>query len=258
MVQPLSNVCSDAQVEISADCIGGAPDFAEKVMRVIALWSHNDGNLAAILAVMLKTDIQTGVAMYHALTSAEARKAALFAAADIAMLEWEAILLRAVIRACRASRNQRNDFAHGIWGVSPDVPDAIMLLDAEVVMEHNVSVRQPVMVDGQRVIRPKGIDNKRVWVYRQKDFDAAHDDAQTAYQRLLNYYTLARFRDDRARIELLSDPQVAQAAHKLSRESSPATQAQLRPPTDGEEPPEGYVNHPAADLFRNSRRPVED
>lgn len=239
----------NASIAVGPDYISEAPDFAKATAGVIAFWAHNDGNLAAILSFMLKTDIRTAVAMYQAITSAEGKRAALLAAADNAREEWEAILLRAVLKANSGSRNQRNEFAHGIWGHSTDIPDAILLMDTRVVMDKNVSHRQAEEDgNGQRIIAPKGFDASKIMVYRQKDFDQALADAEASYIRLVYYYYLAGFRDERARKGLLNDPLVSQAAQKLCLDKTPEVQALLRPLAEGELPPPGYTRNPVVPL----------
>ena len=239
----------NANIAVGPAHISEAPDFAKATAGVIAFWAHNDGNLAAILSFMLKTDIRTAVAMYQAITSAEGKRAALLAAADNAREEWEAVLLRAVLKANSGSRNQRNEFAHGIWGHSSDIPDAILLMDARVVMDKNVSHRQAEEgPNGQRVIAPKGFDASKIMVYRQRDFDQALADAEASYIRLVHYYFLAGFRDERARKGLLKDPLVLQAAQKLSHEKTPEVQALLRVPVEGDVPPPGYMRNPLVSL----------
>ena len=239
----------NASIAVGPAYIKEAPDFAKAAAGVIAFWAHNDGNLAAILSFMLKTDIRTAVAMYQAIISADGKRAALLAAADNAREEWEATLLRAVLKANGPSRNQRNEFAHGIWGYSAEIPDAILLMDARVVMDKNVSHRQAEeMENGQRIISPKGFDASKIMVYRKVDFDKALIDAEASHLRLVNYYFLAGYRDERARKALLNDPLVQLAARKLCLEKSPEVQAQLRPVVDGEEPPKGYTRHPLVNL----------
>lgn len=249
MPQPLSKVTPKATVFVGAEYLRKHQKFSNAVASVTAFWAHSDGNLAAILSFMMKTDIRTGVAMYQALMSAEAKLAALYAAADIALEQWEAILLRAVIQANKASRNQRNDFAHGIWGGAAELPDALLWMDPRVVMDKNVSHRQAEMTaDGRRVIRPKGLDHSQIMVWRENDFKTAVKSAEDAYGRLVNFYYLVGYKDDRARKALLNDDQVQRVAAKLSRESRPEVQSLLRPPEAGEPAPKGYRIHPAVDL----------
>lgn len=216
-------------------------------MRVIACWAHIEGDLGSLLARMLKADIATGVAMYQALTSSDAKRAALAAAAAQALPEWQQLLLLAVQKATKASRDQRNDFAHAAWGNAKEVPDAVLLLPTKIVVERNVSMRQRHVVDGTNVIRPIGLDHSQVMVYKERDFQDASDRALKAQAQHGLLYMVIGETIEQARRQLLHEPEVQQALQPLIRESSPAIQEILRPPADGEPPPAG--------LYHNSDNP---
>ena len=176
MPQPLSRVHPSPNVEVYPSAIANSR-FASSAMRVIACWSHIEGDLGSLLARMLKSDIATGVAMYQALTSSDAKRAALAAAAAQALPEWQQILLQAVQKATRSSRDQRNDFAHGAWGIAAEIPDSVLLMPSKIVVERNVSMRQSHNVDGASVIIPTGLDHSQVMVYKERDFDEASNRA---------------------------------------------------------------------------------
>lgn len=233
MPQPLSRVCKTDTLVIDPGAINRRPDFAFPILRVIAFWAHIDGNLANILARMLKTDIRAGTAMYEALNGGEAKRAALFAAADHALPQWANLLLRAVVTASKASRNQRNDFAHHVWATCDELPDAIMLLSPSVVTRWATSRRQPYEMDGRSVIKPESLDHSRIMVYRQADFDSAvKASADADLNHIFLYDVISSLPDlgyGAGRRLLLSQPQIQQAVAKMTTESGLPVPPELLP-----------------------------
>ena len=208
-------------------------------MRVIACWAHIEGDLGSLLARMLKADIATGVAMYQALVGGDARRSALAAAAAQALPEWQQILLQAVQKVTKASRDQRNEFAHGAWGLSKELPDAVLLMPTKIVVNRNVSMRQKHVENGATVLKPAQLDHSQVMVYRQKDFEEASTRALHAELLHALLYMVIGETVEQARRQLLHAHGVQQALQPLIRKSSPLTREILRPPADGERPPKG-------------------
>lgn len=221
----------DPNIAIDALYVLSYPDFAGQIMRVIAHWAHIDGTLATILSRMLKADIEVGAAMYTALSSAEARRSALLAAAKIALSEIQFLALRAVLKCTAHSRARRNEFAHHVWGVCEHTPDALLLLHPNVVLDVNVSHRQRAveLPEGRGVIAPRDIDYSKVFVFRGADFQKAVEDASESEELFKGLYRLIALESEEALNWLLHAPRFRQALQPMILESSPATQQKLRP-----------------------------
>jgi len=243
MPQPLSRVKPEADISIGPQSLHVFPQFLPRIMGVIAQWAHTDGDFANVFAMTLKTDIEVGVGVYQAFNGLEARRMALFAAAKKALPEWQQIALDAVWRATKASRDQRDRFAHHVWGYSVDLPNALLLRNPNVVIDRNISYRTGVEIkDGRHLISPKDFDREKVFVYREKDFERAFMDALEA-NRLVTYLywlvsNLPMLRDSKP---LLNEPLFQRAVEPLIREKSPAVQAQLRPIGDAPRGPKWKV-----------------
>ena len=229
MPQPLSKVVLNPNIAIDALYVYNYPDFCGQIMRVIAHWAHIDGNLATILTRMLKADIEVGAAMYTALSSAEARKSALLAAAKIALSEIQFLMLRAVLKTTAHSRSRRNEFAHHVWGVCEQIPDSLLLLHPNIVLAMNVSYRQRVqeLPEGRGVIAPKNIDFSKIFVFTATDFQKSVEDASLSEELFKGLYRVIYLESEEALNWLLNAPQVRQALQPMILESSPATQQRL-------------------------------
>lgn len=229
MPQPLSRVRANTRIAADALYVLNYPEFATKVLRVIAHWSHIDGNLATILSRMLDADIAAGAAMYTALISGEAKRSALLAAARHKLSEHDFLLLQACFKATKASRDERNNFAHHIWGVSEDVEDALLLMPHTVILDVNISYRQRTEKtdNGGWVISPADFDASKIMVYREIDFQKAVESASEADEIFKLFYGHISRRNGQALKMLSSSLPIRRAIQPMIRESSPEAQALL-------------------------------
>lgn len=193
------------------------------VMQVIGEWAHIDGNLALILSNLLKTDFAVASAMYQALTGGEAKKMALAAAAKEALPNEDYLLLQAVLKVIKPSRDQRNEFAHYGWAWSDDVPDSFLLINPSVVVHQEVKWRDYVekhkvptkIVDGTvGYVLPlppaDAPDPRQIYVYDEATLKEAKESAQMAqlYVTQLWHVTRSSPYSAHTRQSLLALPQV--------------------------------------------------
>lgn len=223
MPQPLSKVCSEGDIWFSARALRQS-SFASDVAYTIATWAHIDGNIATIVSKMMKSDVATGAAMYASLVGGAAKDAALLACAKSSLENWHFLLLQAVLVATKASKDERNKFAHQIWGICPVLDDAMLLTPFTTLLASNVLRRQKFEVrsDGSGVIRPTEIDRSKVAVYRKADFANAVDEADKAdHLFILFYATLDALSSEAAQQQLIehSDIQKALSGKRLKAAS---------------------------------------
>jgi hypothetical protein len=100
-------------------------------MESIACWAHVDVGLGGLLANLLKLDAGIGIAMFFGLSGGETRRSALEAAARKALNSDDFALFARVSRAINSARDRRNNFAHGLWGVSDELPDALLWINPD-------------------------------------------------------------------------------------------------------------------------------
>jgi hypothetical protein len=240
--QPLSRVKRNASTLFDPEALLKGPELAKYPMTVIARWGSIDRFLAELLVVMLRsTDLAVGMAMFQALTSGEARRAALLAAGAEALNPGsdDHCLFQAVLNVIAPSRNRRNDFAHHLWGISSDLPNALLLVDPKIwvkqstlaeVYERALSDPNPRWFFNALTQMPptRFIDHKNVQVFRERDFleDVKAAQEADAYVLLLNFaLDRQRFGDakaDQVRSTLLSAPRVRQEFQRLTTESARA------------------------------------
>jgi hypothetical protein len=202
MPQPLSRVRSKSPslTVFGPQALSAAPNLVALPMQVIAIWAAIESMQAQMLARMLKAEVRTGIAMFQALASAEARKAALNAAAQVSLSAEDARLLQAVSKVTKASRDRRNEYAHHIWGVLGQPVEALLLVDPKDYLRDRVqSIEyQRAMTDWSEKVRAASgrqeewppqpteapatqLDKSRVMVFRLPDLTKDVKDALRAH-----------------------------------------------------------------------------
>jgi hypothetical protein len=170
--QPVRSVRRNATVLISHEALLRHPKLATSMAYAIAVWSRIDAELGTILAYMLKGDTQAAVAMYAALTSSQAKMDALEAAARVSLVGDDRRLFAAVLILVKRAGAKRNRVAHWLWGECPQIPNALILIDPDAVLDFHTDVKefmQALSEDKLGVPRPK-VDIARAFVYRSADF----------------------------------------------------------------------------------------
>lgn len=190
--QPLSKVKPHANITIGPEALSRHPKLAAIVMRVIAEWAHIYGNFSVMLSSCLRSDISLGTAMFQALTGGEAKMAVLRAVLTRKLSSKDYKLFESVLRATNESKNRRNDFAHNIWAYSHDVPNALLLISPNVILNYSATFRQEI-VDTKRPIEikdgvvrhvltvPKAeLDYRKIQVFREADLKRDQEAAERA------------------------------------------------------------------------------
>ena len=225
MPQPLSRVHPNPTVILGHDALEKYPEFSKAITKVIHIWTECDLILSHMVSRFLKADFEIVSAMFQALTGGEARRDAFLAAAKEALHPTDFALVRAVLRAARPSRDQRNEFVHHAWGRSPDVPDALLLADPralnKIMLLLNKMVREFKMPPGSP---SDHFDHTRIAVYREIDFIRAAQEAVDAQKWLIELYVVIGFQvpwRGAMQKQLLSQPPIQQWYQKFLNEGSP-------------------------------------
>lgn len=226
--QPLSKVRASGPVRFGTGVLSEQTDLAQKILKVINIGSLIELDWAIILSELLRSDPAVGVAMYQAISSAEARRAALLAAAKSRLTDQGDFgLFQAVVSTARHAARLRNSFAHHIWGDSDDIPDALLLAPPEEFVRLSVDAgARPRLHPGfRRSLDTKHIDRSNVYVYRRADLDEALEVAGGAITRVRALDVWLQSIDTpapnlRVRAQLSQSPPVEQALQRLSRRSA--------------------------------------
>lgn len=124
--KPLWNSYPKAKATFGVGYIEDRPAAAAIVGRIITAWADIEIQCSRLLAELMGTNIPAAAAVFGSLRSSRAQHDALSAAAE-AVLDKEDFVLFAAHMSRRASlEKERNDLAHGCYGVSVAIPDHIV------------------------------------------------------------------------------------------------------------------------------------
>lgn len=239
MPQPLSRVRADATIFVGIDDNTETLPLWRLIMFTVNSWSHIDALMAEMLGKFLKADHQTVFAMYSALSSGEAKRAAFLGAAKSAAPD-DFNLIEAAVGAMRASRHRRNAYAHHLWGYSPELPDALLLFDPDVLPAQSAALWQsaaegkltpkatPVVnSEGKRVVMVEfpqmpSHDRSKIFVYKKADLEEGALFAEQCVGVInLLKKALGPYPDEQARSQLLSEPLIQRALERRSNGNAP-------------------------------------
>ncbi len=221
MPQPLSSFAPNSGITLAAGNTPHSPEMATSVLAVVNLWAQIDSAYSVLLANIARADPVTITAAQQAVLSTKIREAALLAAASSALPKDEFCLIKAVIKSCRASKDERNYFVHYLWGEITGHRDCVLLIDQKIAAHHFASVMQSVQSPGLSAI-PE-IDKSKIMVWNLNDFRTAEERARVCHDRtvqlsfVINQHPAA----DHRRQSLLEDPQIARLHNLCLCENSP-------------------------------------
>lgn len=240
--QLLSRVKPNALAVYGAGCLAKRPELSSYVGEVIEIWSYCDATYTSMLTNFLQADFRVAHAMLHALKSADAKRQVIQAAADETLNDDDLIIFNAVKACTTASRNKRNEFAHCLWGISDDLPDAILLADPKHLTTFMVNLAAHsagLEKDEQQKTQQMMTDERsKIYVYRENDLIREVNEAQWARAQINLLSIFLSWTEDegraQARAELLREPRVQESVASLYKKNNPESQPQSPP----QEPPE--------------------
>jgi hypothetical protein len=137
--------------------------------------------MALLLGVFLDATNEAAVAVYLSLRAGRVRQDAVNAAAKIALNGDILELYRAIIAFRRSIEAQRNDLAHGCFGVMDAVPDGVLWMESQHVanfmldfwnkIEHSTPTGPPIPTSRQEKDRINEGNLNRLFLYRKADIE---------------------------------------------------------------------------------------
>ena len=124
--KPINKTHSNAKVTMGVGYIEDRPKAAALVGRIITSWADIEVQSARLLAELMGTNIPAAAAVFGSLRSSRAQHDALCAAAEKVLDEKDLLLFNAYIAEKASLEKERNDLAHGCFGVSVSIPDDIV------------------------------------------------------------------------------------------------------------------------------------
>jgi hypothetical protein len=214
-IQPLSQVKSSASLHFyPPDIMTARPILAPLVAECIAEWAQIECALGVILAIILETEAQTGLAMYMSLKSFNNQATVVSAAAKAKLTIADEELFSAVLMIVRSAARERHKFAHWCWALSDDLPDALLLLDP--------AHQAPLLANWLGLHDPRAeADRDNIFVLREADAKEMVTNMKAVKKHLSSLLGVLYEEDRGVRAErrhrLSSEPQIAEALIRLQK-----------------------------------------
>jgi len=116
---------------IGPDAIANRPELAALVGQCIAMWSDVELQMALSLGAILKTNSDAAVALFLAIKTSKTQRDALSVVAPLLLRGDDLDAFEALLSVYEGLEKQRNALAHGLFGVSDAIPDALLWSDMQ-------------------------------------------------------------------------------------------------------------------------------
>ena len=124
--KPLAKLHPNAKVTMGAGYIEDRPKAAALVGRIVTSWADVEVQITRLLAELMGANIPQVAAVFGSLRNSRSQSDALIAAAEVVLNEGDLLLFRAYVARKASLEKERNDLAHGCFGVSVSIPDHIV------------------------------------------------------------------------------------------------------------------------------------
>ena len=123
---PLRGKYRKAKAIFGVGYIEDRPKAAATVGRIITSWADIERQCARLLGQLMGVEIPAAAAVFGSLRSGRTQHDALAAAAKVALNNADYDLFEAYMMRRGALEKERNDLAHGCFGVSVTIPEGII------------------------------------------------------------------------------------------------------------------------------------
>ena len=111
------------------DAIKERPQLLNHIGIIATMWTHVDHSLGLLLSRILDTEAVVGTAMYFSLIGEKACDAAMKAATEVKLSPNLNTKFIELMNATKLPRKDRNKIVHGLWAISDQRPDSLVLCD---------------------------------------------------------------------------------------------------------------------------------
>lgn len=124
--KPLAKSFPNARATMGVGYIEDRPKAAALVGRIITSWADIEIQVTRLLAEIMGANIPQVAAVFGSLRNSRLQSDALVAAAEAVLSAQDLLLFHAYIARKASLEKERNDLAHGCFGVSVSIPDHIV------------------------------------------------------------------------------------------------------------------------------------
>lgn len=124
--KPIATDFPNARATMGVGYIEDRPKAASLVGRIVTSWVDIEIQVTRLLAELMGANIPQVAAVFGSLRNSRAQSDALNAAAETVLNEQDLLLFQAYVARKASLEKERNDLAHGCFGVAVSIPDHIV------------------------------------------------------------------------------------------------------------------------------------
>jgi hypothetical protein len=180
--QPFLPSYQNKDYSIGFSVITHRPEFARLIGECIGIWSYVDNEMGTMLGLLLGSRSEATIDVFLSLRRSANQREALSTAAkhslrtnDEAMLAFDAVMI-----TYKSLESQRNDLAHGLFGVMPDVEDALLWIE----VRHHIHFMTDVFAKEAMGV----VDYDRHAILCQNLFVYKLSDIRSLHKEILDFY----------------------------------------------------------------------
>lgn len=201
------------------------PDMAIVVAKVIASWAMTEMQQARLLSLFLGSETKVGISMFLGVVSAEAKKSMLDEAAKASLTRNDYELFQLVSRALAPVRKRRNEYAHGVWGQTDELPQYLIWLPQEEFLIKEMHMNEARRNGDKATLKQLAETiSPKMMAYSKQDLAEDGNRASQAticVQDLVIALSRQGHKSDEARNSLLASPLLRARGENQSHQKSP-------------------------------------
>jgi hypothetical protein len=131
MPQPYLPKFSGKRYSVGFDALKERPAFAEIIGRSVGIWSYVDNEIGGLFGILLGSDSEAAHRVFLVLRRWSNQQDALKAAAEGKLAGKEMDLFKALMANYKSLESQRNELAHGCFGICPDDESLLFVIKVQ-------------------------------------------------------------------------------------------------------------------------------
>jgi hypothetical protein len=147
------------------------PEHVRLVGEAVMLWTNVETYLAVLLSALLRADTNATIAVYSTLRRSSPKHDAIAKAAEHTFDPIGRQFIEALLRHVKSVESERNDLAHGWWGICPGIEDGLAWLPQEHMTLTHVEFNKDLLGKAKIGNRAKQLEKmvENVAIYRLED-----------------------------------------------------------------------------------------
>lgn len=186
MPQLLSRVRPNAKRRFYIGALAERPQLAASAMEAIHAWAEYETAMGRLVAYMIGSEAEPAIAILQSIVSGPGKADAVRAVAKAKLSEDLQDWLSAILRHARQVADRRHALAHHLWGVTPELPSALLLANPRDSIQQSVLTVKAIEAmygpNPPKAAHDEGLrfDPAKIQVWCEKDFLEVRDTAAEA------------------------------------------------------------------------------